>query len=439
MSDRPNLLFILTDQQSASALGCLGYPGLRTPAMDRLAAEGVRFDRAYCTYPLCTPSRGSLFSGLMPAQAGVTDNGKPLRDPVKEQGLGRLLAEAGYDCAYGGKWHVPEIAMPDGHGFRRIGGFDDVALPDACRAFLREKRDRPFFLVAGFDNPHNICEWARGEPLPWGPVGEPPPARECPNLPPNFRPPAYEPELIRLLQQSNDRLFPTRNWTADHWRRYRWAYARLVEKADAGMAAILEELEASGLAGNTVVVFSSDHGDGQGAHGWNQKHILYEEIVRVPLIVRDPAGGARGRVESRLVSNGLDLMPTLCDYAGIPVPPGRAGLSLKPLARGEEPAAWRDELGVETVLLSYGNGQARALVTLRYKYVAFSRGLDREQLFDLEADPGEMHNLAVEARHDGLLAEMRRRLAAWCERMEPEDGARFRVPGHEYGPDGRRR
>ncbi|MBT4820991.1 MAG: sulfatase-like hydrolase/transferase, partial [Lentisphaerae bacterium] len=130
MCDRPNILYVYTDQQSASAMGCMGNSELSTPVMDRLAAEGALFTQTYCTQPLCTPSRGSMFTGMMPHECGTWCNGESIREDVQSQGLGRLLSAAGYDCAYGGKWHVPQIAMPEenGHGFRRISGFNDHEL-----------------------------------------------------------------------------------------------------------------------------------------------------------------------------------------------------------------------------------------------------------------------------------------------------------------------
>ena len=193
---RPNVLLITTDQQAALAVGAAGNPDLSTPAMDALGERGVRFERAYCTFPLCTPSRASLYTGRMPYEVGADYNNKAIAPEFRSRELGNLMAAAGYDCAYGGKWHVPEIEIGDGHGFTRICGFDDWALADRCIDFLRTPRSAPFFLVASFDNPHNICEHSRQQRLPWGPVPQVP-VGECPNLPANFEVPAYEPYLIK--------------------------------------------------------------------------------------------------------------------------------------------------------------------------------------------------------------------------------------------------
>ena len=432
---RPDILYLLTDQQSALALSCAANGDLRTPAMDRLAARGVRFQNAYCTQPLCTPSRASMFTGMMPHECGCPRNGQGIHPELRPFELGRLLADAGYDCYYGGKWHVPEIAMPESndHGFQTLCGFNDARLADACIGCLARlggqdpEQRRPFFLVASFDNPHNICEWGRSMPLPWGSIGEPPALAECPNLPANFMPSPFEPEILRLEQAAHWGIYPYRQRRPEDWRQLRWAYYRLVEKVDAEIGRILAALETRGLAENAVVIFSSDHGDGHGAHQWNQKSALFEEVVRVPLLIRSPSGQGGAVDAEHLVSNGLDLLPTLCDYARIPPPKGRRGRSLRPLVEGQTVSSWRASLCLET-RFDGGRGydsQGRAIRTPRYKYTVYDRGSYREQLVDLDADPGEMVNLAVEKRHADTLAEHRRLLALHVR----DTGDTFRVPG----------
>jgi arylsulfatase A-like enzyme len=137
-SDRPNRLYIFTDQQSADAMSCAGNPYLHTPALDRLAESGVRFEKTYCRYPLSTPSRASIFSGLMLHEAEIDGNNQPLSEQARLQGPGHTLTAWRYDCVYGGKWHVPEVAMQDGdaHGFRMICSFDDNQLAQASTDYL---------------------------------------------------------------------------------------------------------------------------------------------------------------------------------------------------------------------------------------------------------------------------------------------------------------
>jgi len=419
MTDRPNILYILTDQQSASALGCVDPENLTTPAMDGLAAGGVRFDRAYCTYPLCSPSRASMITGLMPHQVGVYDNEQTIAEPWANRELGHVMAAAGYDCAWGGKWHVPERSLPGGHGFRTICPFDDLDLADRCIQFLERPRDDPFFLVASFDNPHNICEWARQQPLPWGAVAEAPIA-DCPNLPPNFLPPAYEAEAVAAERTPRPRsIFRGGSLTEDEWRLYRHVYFRLTEKVDAEIGRILAALRSSGLEEETLVIFSSDHGDGMGAHRWNQKSVLYEESVRVPLILSWPGRIEAGIVDDEhLASNGLDLYPTICDFAGVEPPRDLIGRSLRPLVDRAETEEWRHYVVAETLFGAHIGGlgtEGRMVRSARFKYVRYSWGRNREQLYDLAADPGEMVNLAVESRFRELLDEHRHLLSAWSE------------------------
>ena len=116
-----NILFLMTDQQSALAMSCAGNLDLHTPAIDSLAETGVRFERAYCTQPLCSPARASMFTGKMPSECSVPFNGKPIPEELRPQELGNLLSRAGYECVYAGKWHIPSGAIDDGHGFRRLG------------------------------------------------------------------------------------------------------------------------------------------------------------------------------------------------------------------------------------------------------------------------------------------------------------------------------
>lgn len=431
--DRPNILLICTDQQSHMAMSNAGNPDLHTPAMDRLAETGVTFENAYCTFPLCTPSRAAMFSGVMPHQAGVMRNGDQIDPQLRERELGRWLGANGYDCYYGGKWHVPEPEMPpdNDHGFEVICGFHDHKLTDTCVDFISDRAgDRPFFLVAGFDNPHNICEWARSQSLPWGSVGEPPPPEQCPNLPANFQPSPFEPEAIRHEQQAHRGIYAYQDCTPEQWRRLRWAYYRLCEKVDAQIGRILDALDEAGLTDDTLIVFTADHGDAHGAHRWNQKSVLFEEAIGIPLIISGPDIPRGRRDNCHPVSNALDLMPTLCDYTDIEPPEGLPGLSLMPLMDGGHPQ-WREALLIET-RFDGGRGydtQGRAVRTEQHKYVAYDRGLYREQLHDMLSDRAEMVNLAVEARHQPLLQRMRQLLQDHAETT----GDQFRVPDLSQG------
>lgn len=438
--DRPNILYIFTDQQYAGAMSCAGNADLHTPAMDSIAESGVRFERAYCTYPLCTPARASMFTGRMPHEVGITSNGQPIDETFRQEELGYLLSNAGYECVYGGKWHVPQISIPDNHGFRQICGFDDVGLPVRCREFLEGPHDKPFFLVAAFDNPHNICEWRRQQVIPWGSIGEPPRVEDCPPLPANFAISPFEPEAIRVATRGNARIYPGLEYSHEQWRRYRWAYYRLVEKVDEQIGQILKALEDTGFAGDTLIIFSSDHGDGHSAHQLVQKTFMYDETTRVPFLISMPGVTKQDYVDERhVVSNGLDFYATVCDFAGVDLPDGMNGCSLRPLLSGSNDVEWTNHIVVET-RFGQSDSEARMVRTERYKYMVYGWGAYREQLFDMEKDPGEMVNLAVYSKYDSVLQHHRNLLRAWCEKTgdtfnghhysHPE--VPFRIPGDEY-------
>jgi choline-sulfatase len=209
-SVRPNLLYIMTDQQCADAFSAAGCRDVRTPAIDSIAAKGVTFREAYCSNPLCVPARTSMMTGRMPHENGVTFNN--LKTPVKaDVMLGRVLRDAGYDTGYFGKWHVPvAVGENNRHGFDAIAhtaanGVDSAG-PGASIDFLRRKRTKPFLLVSSFVNPHDICEWARGGPGRDGPYVQPPAPEQCPELPANFAIPEHEPDVIREVQSRDSNI-----------------------------------------------------------------------------------------------------------------------------------------------------------------------------------------------------------------------------------------
>ena len=438
---KPDIIYITTDQQYSGAMSCAGNDDLATPNMDRLAAEGTRFERAYCTYPLCTPSRASMFGGRMPHELGIYANSQGIDEHFRSEELGLLLRNNGYECAYGGKWHVPEIAMPNGHGFDVYSGFDDVSLPTRLKHYLHDRNSStPLFLVASFDNPHNICEWRRDQNIPWGEIGAPPAPEECPVLPANFEIPPYEPEIIRSVTLADRRIYPDDRYTQDQWRRYRWAYFRLVELVDREIGRTIEVLEREGYLENALVIFSSDHGDSHGAHRLVQKSFLYEEAVRVPLIVATPERKKSGVSIASPTSASLDVYQTICDYAGIVSPEGTRGVSLRKLLDDGEKVLDREYVAVETQLDDSPRNRGRMITGDRHKYIAYEWGAYREQLFDLIDDPGEMVNLAVSARHSSILDRYRGFLREWC--VESSDqfygghyshpDVPFMVPGDRY-------
>lgn len=433
-AEKPNIIYIFTDQQTASAMSCAGNRDLHTPNMDRLAAAGMLFNNAYCTSPLSGPSRGAMFTGHYPDAVGLSVNGAPLPDSLKTQTLGTLVKNAGYDCAYGGKWHVPETDIPDKQfGFDQIYKHNDDGLAEACVNYLMREHEKPFFLVASFDNPHNICEYARSQNLPYGEVNTPD-LRDCPGLPANFARSPYDADVIENERAANFNVYPTTEYTPEDWRMYRYTYYRLVEKIDREIGKIVDAIDRQNLWKNTVVIFSSDHGDGIGAHQWNQKSALYEEVVNIPFIVTLPGKKNAGRVMPQLISNGVDFFASVCDWTGATPPRSTAGTSFRKIAEEGNPKSAHQEYVITETRFDGSKTRGWVVRSQRYKYVLYDKGRYREQLFDMQNDRGEMRNLAMENTFDKELQKHRDILAKWMGdfKIKPTRMKLHDVPGKRH-------
>ena len=415
--NRPNIIYIMTDQQCATAMSCAGNMDVLTPNMDRLAEHGIRFVNAYCAMPLSGPARGAMFTGYMPSETGIIENDIPIPDSLQNRTLGTLVGEAGYDCAYAGKWHVHTVDLPSefAFGFRNLHGHTDIGLAEACIDYLREDHDSPFFLVASYINPHNICEFARNQNTPLARIPDFT-LEDCPALPANYAVNPYDASVLQFEKRQSYALYPSQDFRPDDWRRYRYAYYRLVEAVDAEIGKIIDEIDRQNLWENTVIIFTSDHGDGCGAHQWNQKTVLYEEVANIPFIVCLPGGKNAGTVLPQLINNGVDLMPTVCDWAGAEVPEGRSGLSIRAVAEsGDASLPLRDYVVTETNFNQTAGTLGWMVRTSKYKYVLYDKGQYREQLYDMDTDRGEMVNLAVDARYADIVKEHRAMLREWME------------------------
>lgn len=428
---RPNIIYIFTDQQTARAMSCAGNRDVHTPNMDRLAAAGIMFENAYCTAPLSGPSRAAMFTGHRPDEVGMLVNGAPMPDSLQTQTLGTLVKAAGYDCAYGGKWHLPLLDVPDKKfGFDQIYHHSDDGLADACVEYISRKHIRPFFLVASFDNPHNICEFARSQNLPYGNIPVPD-LRDCPGLPANFAKNPYDADVIENERAANFNVYPSASWTPEDWRLYRNAYYRLVEKVDREIGKIIDAIDAGNLWENTIVIFSSDHGDGVGAHHWNQKSALYEEVVNIPFIVTLPGKKHAGMVMPQLVSNGVDFFATVCDWVGVIPPHGTAGVSFRKIVEEGDIHASHQPFVVTETRFDGSKTRGWMVRTERYKYVLYDKGRYREQLFDMLDDRGETRNLMMEKEYEEVAQQHRDILSRFMSqyRVHPTRPALHDVPG----------
>ncbi|TDS11826.1 sulfatase family protein [Sphingobacterium paludis] len=417
-SSRPNIILIITDQQTANALSYVGNKDVHTPGIDGLARDGMLFKRSYVSYPVCGPSRASLITGKMPVQIAVADNGPDHGPNLAEEhlqfSLGRLLADEGYECLYAGKWHAPtQVNLPaEGTGFTKVCDMDDTQIVPRSIPYFQKKRDKPLFYVASFLNPHEICEYARSEFLPTGPV-EAGNAKAYPQLPYNAAIPAYFPEAVLLNREADPRSYPTKRYTDDDWRAYLNAYYRLVERVDHEISKLVAALKANNLYDNSLILLVSDHGDAVGAQRGNQKRTLQEEVIRVPFIVKKPGQKENGAInKTALVNTSLDIYQTILDYADIQPKQALLGKSLRPILDGHQDTL-HTEVFIET-LLDGVQTRGWAVVTKDFKYVLYRNFRNNEQLFNLTSDPYEIQNLIVNTAYETTAASFRKKLYDWA-------------------------
>lgn len=406
----PNILLISTDQWHADAFSHCGTPWVRTPNSDRIAASSVSFARSYAADPVCCPARSSWITGRMPSEHRVIGNGYPILESLVD--FGQWFGTHGYETAHIGKWHVPN--RNPRHSFHRTfgehpaGQHGDNSVAEAARAFLLSGgRDKPFFAHVALTNPHDICQVAcmrtAGGRLPI-------PEADLPPLPDNFNARPSEPPTLARRVRNSERRAMVHTWDETDWRLYRWLYYRYCEMVDASLGRVLDALDASGQRDNTLLVYTSDHGDGLGHHGMVTKAFLYEESVRVPLMVSFPGRIAEGARDDSALVSGVDLFPTFCGAAGIPMPEGLAGEDFL--------ANHTNGRSVRVALIAAASFGGRMVRTARHKLVRYESDAQM-QLFDMEADPGEAVNLAEHSEHADTIAAMLEHLDTFERRLTP--------------------
>ena len=446
---RPNVLFIVTDQQRRDTIGAYGSTICRTPNMDRLAAEGLTFDRAYTPCGLCSPVRGSLLSGVYPHGHKVLTNVAlhPIREslPSGEDHLTPAYGRAGYRLGYVGKWHVSHHETPLDFGFEDYHGLAHymewrrdrgIETPEAMLDFTVQRVDRdparpedsqpgwlcdraidlidkyagegtaPFLLRLDFQGPHfpNVV------PEPFFSMYDPT------SIPPwpNAADPLDGKPAVQKIKQRHWRT-DTMDWS--DWQKLIAPYFGEITLIDREVGRVLDHLDDKGLAENTLVIWTTDHGDTIGAHGISNKdYTMYEEIYLVPLILRWPGVVAPGTRSDRFVHHFLDLFATLLEIAGHPVPKGCHGRSLMPILRSECLDGWLQEAYCEFHGSHMGLYSLRLLADERYSYVYHTNDID--ELYDHATDPGELRNLAETPEAAAVLQRMRRRMVEWMRNTD---------------------
>jgi arylsulfatase A-like enzyme len=445
---RPNILLIHADQHRADCIAANGHPLIHTPNLDQLAQEGVNFTQAFCPIPLCTPARISLLTGAWPAQHGSIANHDTEAGRSFEANLptfSQILREAGYFLGYVGKWGVDPKNDPAHYGFhtyiaekdytswrqgqglaprphknRWFGETDTAITPDQSRLAWTANQALALLRVAAAGAKPFFIRWDPSEP-------------HLPNVVPEPYASLYPPAQIAAwgnfadalvnkpyIQRQQRRTWGIDGWTWEQWRPVVSRYLGEITLLDHQVGRLLAELDELGLAENTMVIYTADHGDLCGSHGMIDKHfVMYDELVRVPLLVRWPGRVRSGRKSEAFVSHSLDLAATLCELAGAVLPRSFAGKSLLPLLRQDNPETdreWRQDVFATYHGNQFGLYSQRMVRNRCWKYVWNATAED--ELYDLASDPGELTNLAGTPTQGQQLAFMRLRLVDWMEQIK---------------------
>jgi iduronate 2-sulfatase len=437
-AEKPNVLFIICDDLNCD-LGAYGHPLVRSPNIDRLAAAGLTFNKAYCQYPLCGPSRASFMTGLYPDQTLILGNAIRLRERLPDvQSMSQMFINAGYEAARVGKiYHfgVPGDIGTDGHDdphswthkinpigrdkteedkvFSLVPGkyggtlswlaadgtdeeqTDGIGATEAVKLLNQyAEANTPFFLAVGFYRPHTpyvaptkyFNKYSRESIV-------------VPQLPAGYLDTLPKPARTSITRKKTHL-----NLEDDVARSVIQAYYASITFVDAQVGRVLDALKATGLDENTIVVFTSDHGYHMGEHGHYQKTTLFENADRVPLIVSTPGMRTRGE-QTDSIAEMIDFYPTLAELAGLQAPAYVAGVSLAPVLDDPTATPRTDALTV------YENGYG--LRTDRYRYNEWGTdGADGAELYDHHTDPQEMNNLANDPEHADIVERLSKQIRA---------------------------
>ncbi|BCX46839.1 hypothetical protein HAHE_07470 [Haloferula helveola] len=461
--DRPNILFIFTDDHCEQALSAYGSKLIDTPGMDRIAREGMLFKRCYVTNSICGPSRACIQTGKYSHLNGFVRNGNVFNGD--QQTFPKLLHASGYRTAVIGKWHLASVPQgfdhfdvligqgPYNNPQMRTGGIDAKAtvvknqgyttniITEKTLAWLKEnqKSDKPFMLMCQHKAPHRnwtpdakYQDWLADVELPepetlWDDYeGRTPPAsRQTMSIRKDLGANDLKLRGYPNYKERNEAFEKARPEMSEEeivkwkYQRYVKDYLRCVRSVDDGIGKILEFLDESGLAENTVVIYSSDQGWYLGEHGWYDKRWMYEPSLKTPLLARWPGTIKPGSVNGDIVSN-IDFAQTFLDIAGVEIPDDMQGRSIVPVMKGSTPDDWRKSFyyhyyefpAVHSVARHYG------VTTGRHKLIHFygpshvkGETYDLWELYDLEKDPNELKSVYGDPAYESIQKDLKTELA----------------------------
>lgn len=454
--DRPNILYIMSDDHASQAMSCYGSYRNQTPHMDRIANEGLRLDNCFCTNSICTPSRASILTGLYAHKNGSITFCAP--DPSCVT-FPQLLHDSGYFTAMIGKWHLncepigfdkwsvlpgqgryfdPEFVdqQPTDRGVLNVvpGYVTDIITDKTIDVLESRPSDKPFCVLCHHKAPHDTWKFhpRHADLFADGPIGEPP------NLFDDYtgraeaikqsmqRIGSADPGHTRYEKETGHITDPDDRMRAQY-QIYMQRYLRCVAAIDEGIGRLLEYLDENGLAENTIVIYTSDQGFFLGEHGWYDKRFMYEESLRMPFVVRYPAAIPVGTTSDHLILN-TDFAAVLLDYAGVSVPESMQSKSFRSILEGQEPDGWRDSFYYRYYYSHFNTPAHWGVRTMHHKLIYY-HATDEWELYDVAADPLEMNNLYGDPAQADLVTELKARI----------EELRVEVDDHESGADGDRR
>lgn len=434
---KPNVIIIIADGMQQNKMSFLGNTDLCTPSLDRLGEKGYTITNAYCTFPLSTPVRFSLLTGMYASKYHLRFNleNQKNTDKVDWTGLeaaqsnsiGYLFKRSGYDTFYGGTTSLAsrtDINNPASYGFDHYYSNErhDKLGKDALSIIKsRDGMDKPYLLVLSFINPHNIGQFEdylqkdlldpsqitakkregidrltthmkKLENIP----EETRLADIYPLLPPNHGVMEDEPEGMPM---------PVSNYSEAQWKQLSWLYNRLIEEVDYNMTPVIDEIMNQNMLENTIVIFLADHGEMAASHMREHKSVPYGEAQRVPFIIAGPDICPGVIDDKTIINTGIDFLPTLCDLTGIDIPAEFPGLSVKKIIKGESSHLSRKYIFCD------GPNWFQIIKNGRYKYTEIENGDNIEMiLIDLKKDPDEMFNLANTRKFKSIRIKLERAL-----------------------------